>query len=72
MSRYLLLSALLVALLGLIGCTPDRPFDPGTDYPEWGWDRREYTEPAVEAEPYTSIEDRDYLVRGEIRMQAIH
>ncbi len=52
MSRYLLLSALLVGLAGLVGCTPDRPFDPGTDYPEWGWDKREYTEPAVEPEPY--------------------
>ncbi|NIA07278.1 MAG: hypothetical protein GWP14_06535, partial [Actinobacteria bacterium] len=36
----------------LIGCTPDRPFQPGTDYPEWGFDKPAYYEPAQEPVPF--------------------
>ena len=57
MGKYLFVSVWIVALAGLTGCTPDRPFDPGTDYPEWGWDKREYTEPAAEPQPYIKGEN---------------
>ena len=52
MRNYLLHSAWVVSLAVLAGCTPDRPFQPGTDYPEWAYDKREYKEPAEEPIPY--------------------
>ncbi len=47
---YLPVLGCLVALLG--SCTPDRKFQPGTDYPEWAFDKPTYQRPAQEPVPY--------------------
>ena len=49
MKYRLLMSAWLVILLG---CTPDRTFKPGTDYPEWGFDKPTYYQPPEDAVPF--------------------
>ena len=52
MKNRLVLSALCCWLAVLIGCTPDRSFKPGTDHPEWAFDRPDYYEPVEEPAPF--------------------
>ena len=52
MRNRLVLSGLCCWLAVLIGCTPDRPFKPGTDNPEWAFDRPDYYEPIEDPVPF--------------------
>ena len=52
--RYRLLVPVLVCVLALLGsCTPERKFQPGTDNPEWAFDKPIYQRPAKEPVPFT-------------------
>lgn len=52
MKNQLVLLSLCCCAGLLIGCTPDRPYQPGTDYPEWGFDKPAYYEPTAEPVPF--------------------
>ena len=52
MKTHVLLLSLCCWAVLLVGCTPDRPFKPGTDYPEWGFDKPAYYEPTEEPVPF--------------------
>ena len=49
---YRLFVSVLVCLALLAGCIPERKFQPGTDYPEWSFDKPQYREPAKEPVPF--------------------
>ena len=52
--KYRLLVPLLGCWLALLGsCTPERKFQPGTDRPEWAFDKPIYQRPAKEPVPFT-------------------
>ena len=51
--KYRFFLPVLGCWLALLGsCTPDRKFQPGTDYPEWAFDKPTYQRPAQEPMPY--------------------
>ena len=51
--KYRLFVAVLGCWLALLGsCTPDRKFQPGTDYPEWASDKPIYQRPSKEPVPF--------------------
>ncbi len=58
--KYRLFVAVMVCWLVLLaGCTPEREFQPGTDYPEWAFDKPVYQRP--DKEPLPFIEGREGL-----------
>ncbi len=58
--KYRLFVGVVVCwLILLAGCATEREFRPGTDYPEWAFDRPTYQRPAKEPVPF--IEGREGL-----------
>ena len=52
MKYRLFVPALVCSLVLLAGCTAEREFQPGTDYPEWAFDKPIYQRPAKEPVPF--------------------